>query len=392
MHISHRIQSLPAYAFAAVDEARDALRAQGIEPIDFGVGDHTLPSPVVARERLKLAVDEFATAGYPSYVGSLEFRRAVATWMQQRFSVDLDPAKEICSTVGSKEAVFHLPLAFLDPGDLVIVPTPGYPPYARGTSFAGGRVHFHPLRAEQGFLLDFDSIPRYVAQEAKLLWICYPNSPTGAQGNREFLERAVQFCREHDILLVSDEAYTEIYFDEANKPASVLEITRENVLVVQSMSKRSMMTGWRIGWVCGDANAVAAFKKLKTNIDSGTPDFVQAGAIAALQDEAHVAHMRAVTKEKRDILADGLVAAGLPDCRPESTLYHWQRVPEGMTSVEFAQLLLQPDLGIVCTPGEWISEVDATGYNPGAEYCRFALVAPLEATRQAAAKLAATRF
>ncbi len=388
MHVSHRIQSLPAYVFAAIDEARDALTKQGIEPIDFGVGDHTRPSPEIARERVKTAVDEFATAGYPSYVGSGAYREACAAWMQRRFGVTLDPATEICSSIGSKEAVFHMPLAFIDPGDTVLVPTPGYPPYSRGTLFAGGKTHYLPLTPEKGWLIDFDAIPNEVAQAAKMLWICYPNSPTGVQGNRDFLEQAVRFCRDHDILLVSDEAYTEIYFDEANKSHSALEVEKKGVLVVQSMSKRSMMTGWRIGWVCGDPEAVAVFKKLKTNIDSGTPDFIQAGAIAALEDETHVAEMRTAIKQARDVLAEGLVAAGLPDCRPESTLYLWQRVPDGMSSVDFAKRLLQPDLALVCTPGEWISDATAEGYNPGATYCRFALVATPEQTKEAARRLA----
>ncbi|MGE0432570.1 MAG: aminotransferase class I/II-fold pyridoxal phosphate-dependent enzyme [Planctomycetota bacterium] len=389
---SQRIQSLPVYAFAAVDEAKDELAARGVDVIDFGVGDHTLPSPAVAREKLKTAVDAHATTGYPSYVGSKNFRQAVADWTKRRFGVQLDPATEICSTIGSKEGVFHLPLAFINPGDTVIVPTPGYPPYSRGTLFAGGKSWFTPLSADNGWQIDFERIPQEVAHIAKILWICYPNSPTGAQGSLEFFEKAVKWCADNDVLLVSDEAYSELYFDDANKPHTVLEVSRKNVLVMNSMSKRSMMTGWRIGWVAGDAECIKVFKKLKTNIDSGTPDFIQDGAVAALNDEAHVKEMRDVTKQKRDILADALVAAGLPDCRPESTLYHWQKVPAGMSGLDFAKALLVDDIGVVCTPGEWISDAAHDGTNPGAGYVRFALVPPVDRVKVAAERIRNATF
>lgn len=392
MKPSQRILNLPVYAFAAVDAARDELEAKGVDVIDFGVGDHTIETPKIARDRLKTAVDEHATTGYPSYVGAKEFRDAVAAWTQRRFGVALDRGTEICSTVGSKEAVFHLPLAFIDPGDTVICPTPGYPPYSRGTLFAGGHSHFVPLTHETDFLIDFEAIPADVAKAAKILWICYPNSPTGKQAPAAFFERAVKFCRDNEILLVSDEAYTELYFDENNRPVSLLEVERKGVLVVNSMSKRSMMTGWRIGWVCGDPALVSIFKKLKTNIDSGTPNFVQAGAIVALEDEAHVAAMRQETKIKRDILADGLVAAGLPDCRPESSLYMWQKTPSGMSGVDFAKALLDEKIALVCTPGEWISDATADGFNPGAGYVRFALVASVERTKEAAERLKRADF
>jgi LL-diaminopimelate aminotransferase len=386
MKISQRIQQLPAYAFAAVDEAVDALKAQNVDVIDFGVGDHTLPSPAIARERLKTAVDEHATTGYPSYVGSPGFRAAACDWMQRRFGVTVHPATEICSTIGSKEGVCHLPMAFTDPGDVVIVPTPGYPPYGRGTGFAGAEPYFVPLTAANNWLIDFDAIPADIAARATLLWMCYPNSPTGAVADRAFFERAVAFCREHDILLVNDEAYTEIYFTP-EPPISLLQVAREGMLVVHSMSKRSMMTGWRIGWIAGDATAVAAFKKLKTNIDSGTPSFIQDGAIVALNDESHVTEMREQTARKRQILADALVAAGLPDCRPDSTLYHWQRVPDGMSGEDFAKRLLVPEVGIVCTPGEWLTQPAHDGTNPGAGYVRFSLVPPVERCEEAAKRL-----
>jgi len=224
-------------------------------------------------------------------------------------------------------------------------------------------------------------------QNKKLLWICYPNAPTGVQAPPEFFQRAIEFCTKHQILLCSDEAYIDIYFDNTDRPHSSLEYTQENLLAFFSMSKRSMMTGWRIGWVAGDPDAVSAFKKLKTNIDSGTPDFIQAGAIAALEDEMHVKEMRELTKQKRDIIAEALLKIGLEDCRSQSTIFLWQKVPEGYTSESFAQILLSEDIAIVTTPGSLISEICADGFNPGEGYVRFALVPPLEQVQEAASRL-----
>ena len=384
---SEILRNLPRYAFATVDEEVAKLKKLGIKVIDFGVGDHTLPTPTVAKERAKVAIDEFDTAGYPSYVGSAEYRAECANWMKKRFDVDLDPEKNFCSTIGSKEAVFNAPLAFTNPGDYVIVPTPGYPPYHLGTKFAGANVHFVRLSEKNNFLLDFDEIPEEIAKKAKMLWLCYPNSPTGVVADLDFFKKAVDFCNKHEILLCSDEAYSEIYFDFDNPPVSALNVTTENVLAFFSMSKRSMMTGWRIGWVAGDEEAVAAFKALKTNLDSGTPDFIQAGAIEALRDEDHVKVMRELTRDKRELLCDGLVSMGLEDCRPLSTLYLWQKVPEGMTSLDFAKVLLNPEIGIVCTPGELISQPDENGVNPGKDFVRFALVPTMEDIKEAINRL-----
>jgi LL-diaminopimelate aminotransferase len=381
---SNCLQSLSFYPFAAVNEATAKLLQRGITPINFGIGDHTLSCPDVARARLKSAVDEFAATGYPSYAGSQAYRQAIADWLQRRFNVTIDPDTQISSTIGSKEAIFNLPKAFINPGDTVIVPTPGYLPFHVGTLFAGGESFFVPLSQEHQFLINFDAIPSSVAESAKLLWICYPNAPTGVQAPPWFFERAIEFCTKYNILLCSDEAYIDIYFDDTDKPRSILEFTQENVLAVFSMSKRSMMTGWRIGWIAGDPDAVSAFKKLKTNIDSGTPNFIQAGAIAALEDEWHVKEMCDLTKQKRDILADVLVEIGLEDCRPQSTLFLWQKVPAGYTSESFAQALLNEEIAIVTTPGAWLGQSFANGFNPGEGYVRFALVPPIEQVKEAA--------
>ncbi len=379
---SRRVRSLGGYVFAEIDRLVADLRRAGGQPIDFGVGDPTVPTPGLVREALKRGADERACAGYPSYVGDPGYRAAVAGWMKRRFGVDLDPATQVTSTIGSKEAVFHLHEAFVDPGDVVIGPDPGYPPYARGTLFAEGSYYGYPLRRENGFLPELSAIPEDVARRAKVLWICYPNSPTGAVAPASFLREAVEWCRRWGILLASDEAYSEIWFTD-EPPHSALEFGTEGVLSVFSLSKRSAMTGYRVGFIAGDAEAVAIFRKVKTNIDSGTPTFVQDAAVAALADEAHVAEFRREYREKRDIIAAGLVAAGLPDCTPPATLYIWQRVPEGMTSEGYAKALLRPDIGIVVTPGSWIASGQGTA-NPGEGYVRLALVPSVAECRRAA--------
>ncbi len=386
--VAARVRTLPAYPFAVIDDKVSALRDAGASPIDFGVGDPTLPTPALVRERGRAAMDERASSGYPSTIGDASYREAVAAWMRRRFGVALDPSREITSTIGSKEGIFHFPLAFVDPGDLVLCPAPGYPPYARGTAFAGGTPYFLPLRSEAGFLPDLDAIPKEVAARARILWLNYPNSPSGAVAPPAFLERAVAWGRARGILVVNDEAYTELYYGP-EAPRSILEFGLEGVVSFQSMSKRSAMTGWRVGWTAGDASAIAAFRKVKANIDSGTPTFLQDAAVAALADETHVAEMRKEYRKKRDLLAETLVSLGLPDCRPDAAIYLWQRLPTGVRSVEFAERLLAREIAVVCTPGAWLSDPCADGTNPGEGHVRFALVPSVEETEEACARLRA---
>lgn len=387
---SRRLSSIGGYAFAEVDRLVEELREQGVTPTDFGVGDPTDPTPELVRRAGQAAIDARATTGYPSYIGDRGYLRACADWLARRFGVDLDPKTELSSTIGSKEAVFHLPEGLVDPGDVVLGPNPGYPPYSRGTLFAEGEYVPYPLTRESGFLPDLDAIPDDVAARAKILWICYPNSPTGAVAPPAFLEKVVSWCREREIVLASDEAYSEIYFTD-EPPHSALEYGKEGVLAIFSLSKRSAMTGWRVGFVAGDERLVSIFRKVKTNIDSGTPTFVQDAAVAALADEEHVRAFREEYRRKRDLMIGAFREMGLPDCTPASTLYIWQRVPEGLTSVEFATRLLDPEIAIVTTPGAWISrEVD--GENPGEGYVRLALVPSIEACEAAAAKLRSLSF
>ncbi len=388
---SKRLASLTSYAFAAVDEKVGELKKKGITPIDFGVGDPTIATPRFIREAVQKGVDARAETGYPSYVGAPEYRAAIAGWMKRRFGVSLDPATEICSSIGSKEAIFHFPEAILDPGDVVLCPSPGYPPWSRGTRFAEGVPYFLPLDAKSGFVPDLGKIPASVLAKSRILWVNYPNNPTGAVAPDGFYEEAYRFAQKNGLILASDEAYTELYFTE-RPTRSALEVARDGVISFQSLSKRSAMTGHRVGWVAGDRRLVDLFKKFKTNIDSGTATFVQDGAIAALADETHVADMRAMYRKKRDVIVSALVAAGLEKCEPAGTLYIWQRVPKGMTSVDFATRLLDPAIAIVTTPGAWISDPCEGGVNPGEGYVRFALVPDDAGMRLAAERIRSLKF
>ncbi|MBS3062390.1 MAG: aminotransferase class I/II-fold pyridoxal phosphate-dependent enzyme [Candidatus Diapherotrites archaeon] len=381
---SDRVKGMGGYAFDEVDQRVAALKKEGVKPIDFGVGDPTDDTPAVVRAACKKAVDKRKNSGYPSYVGCEEYRQTIAQWTKKRFGVSLDAGKEISSTVGAKEGVFNLHEGFVNPGDYVISPNPGYPPYERGTRFAEGKSWFYPLLQENDYLPRLSEIPSEVVKKAKILWINYPNNPTGAVATREFFKEAVDFGKDNQVIVASDECYTEIYFGE--KPLSILQFAREGVISVQSLSKRSNMTCYRVGWMAGDESIVSVFKKVKTNVDSGTATFIQDAATAALKDEQHVAKMRALYHKKRDVLVSALKKAGMPDCTPPATLYLWQRAPQGMTGLDFALRLLQKDLGLVTTPGAWIAR-ESNGLNPGKDFVRFALVPSLAECRQAAEKI-----
>ena len=385
MQLSKRIANLQPYPFAELEGIVEGLRKTGVAPIDFGVGDPVDPTPTFIREATKKAVDDYATAGYPSYIGSEDFREAIAAWFEKRFEMKLDLETEITSSIGSKEAIFNFPLTCIDQGDVVLIPTPGYPPYARGTEFGGGEPYFLPLLEENNFLPDLEKIPPEIAKRAKIFWVNYPNSPTGRNAPDEFLKKAVKFCEENEIILASDMAYSEIYFDA--KPKSILEFTRKNVIEFHSLSKRSRMTGYRVGFVVGDAEIIDAFKKVKTNVDSGTPNFLQAAAIAAFEDEKHVAESIAEYREKRDVLISALESVGLKKTQTEATFYVWQKVPNGMSSEDFAKKLLAPEIAVVATPGSWISDETADGLNPGEGFVRFALVPTVEQVREAAERI-----
>jgi len=384
IEISDRVKSIGSYAFADVDNIVNKLKNEGIEPIDFGVGDPTLPTPEIIRNACKDGIDKRKSSGYPGYTGESCYRETIAKWSKKRFGIDLNPSTEIMSTIGSKEAIFNFPETFVNPGDYVLALNPGYPAWSRGTHFAEGKTYFLNLLEENGFLPDLESVPEDVLEKTKILWVNYPNNPTAAFATRYFYENVLEFSERYNFIVASDESYTENYYDQA--PISILQLKREGIVVFQSLSKRSNMTCYRIGWMAGDHRIIDAYKKVKPNIDSGTATFIQDAAISALNDESHVEKLRKDYKIKRDIMIDAFSTIGLPECKPKGTIYIWQKVPEGYTSLDFAKKLLKKDVAVVTTPGNWISE-NFDGINPGEGHIRLALVPPIEKVKEAADRI-----
>ncbi|MDF1535648.1 MAG: LL-diaminopimelate aminotransferase [bacterium] len=347
-----RLKSLPPYLFAELDRMKAEVAARGIDIISLGVGDPDLPTPAHIIDRLKRAVDNPVHHRYPSYEGMLSFRQAVAGWYASRFNVTLDPATEVVSLIGSKEGIAHTPLAFVNPGDVVLCPDPGYPVYSIGTLFAGGEAHIMPLLEKNSFLPEFDAIPADVLERAKLMFLNYPNNPTSAVAGRDFYEMAIAFARQHNILICHDAAYTEVYYDD-QAPMSFLELdgAAEVGIEFHSLSKTYNMTGWRIGWVCGNADAVAAIGRIKTNIDSGIFQAVQEAGIEALQaDQGPVAELRKVYQSRRDLACEMLSEAGFSFQVPKASFYMWVKTPGGLSSAEFVGRILR-ETGVALTPG-----------------------------------------
>ena len=367
MRTANRIEKLPPYLFAEIDRKVAEARARGADIISFGVGDPDMPTPSPIVEALHEAARDPATHRYPSYTGMPEFRGSISDWYARRFDVKLDADEEIQPLVGSKEGIFHLPVAFIDPGDVALVPDPGYPVYETGTILAGGEPHFMPLLPENDFLPDLDAIPSDVLQRARVMWLNYPSNPTAATAERDFFSRAVEFCAAHDLLLAHDAAYTEITFDGYVAP-SVLEVegAMEHAVEFHSLSKTYNMTGWRIGWVAGAPKAIEAIKRLKTNIDSGVFDAVQRAGIVALQlPDGHLREVVDRYRHRRDLLCDGLKSMGVVVEPPRGSIYLWVPVPDGHTSESFTKHLLD-EVDIVVAPGN--------GYGPSGEgFVRFSL-------------------
>jgi len=380
---SKLISKTDSYVFAEINKKVSDLKKRGIKVIDFGVGDPKSPTPNSIVNSLSTFAKNHSTTGYPSYIGNLSYREACARYMKREYNVDLNPETEISSTIGSKEAVFHFPVGFIDAGDTVICPSPGYPVYKTGTQFQNGHPYFTPLLEKNNFLIDFSLIPVDVARKAKVIWTNYPNSPTGALATRQWLEELVSWAKNYNVIIAADEGcYNDIYFGE--KPISILEIQKEGVITFYSLSKRSNMTGYRVGFVAGDEKIISGFRKVKTNIDSGTPNFIQDAASLALDDQVEVHKMREEYKEKRNIMVESLVSHGLEAPKGNATFYLWQKVPSNMHSMEFAAKLV--DIGIVVTPGELISDT-IDNINPGKNFVRFALVPTMDDIKEAAARI-----
>ncbi len=347
-----RIKNLPPYLFAKIDQMKGEIKKKGVDIIDLGVGDPDLPTPPHIIKALQTAALDPKNHRYPSYTGMLEFRDAVAQWYQGRFQVNLDPKTEVISLIGSKEGIAHIPLAYINPQDTVLVPEPGYPVYNTATLFAGGNPYFMPLLKENNFLPDFSAIPQEVLTRAKLMYLNYPNNPTAAVADRSFFEQAVKLAQQNQIILCHDAAYTEIFFD-GYKPISIMEIpgAKEVAIEFHSLSKTYNMTGWRAAFAVGNSDIIAALGQVKTNIDSGLAQFIQqAGITAMLGDQSLLNDIRNTYQERRDLLVAGLKEIGFEVAVPKATFYLWIKVPEGFTSSDCTAHLLT-NAGIVTTPG-----------------------------------------
>ncbi|HEX8276310.1 MAG TPA: aminotransferase class I/II-fold pyridoxal phosphate-dependent enzyme [Longimicrobiaceae bacterium] len=347
-----RLSTLPPYPLQDVPQIKRDLKARGVDVIDLGAGDADLPPPPDAVEALRGAVLDPVNSRYGFQIGLADFREEIVRFMDRRFGVKLDGYREVLPLVGSKEGIFHLPFAVLDPGDLTIVPDPGYQPYVGGTVFAGGEPYLVPLRPENGFLVPLEDIPQDVARRARILYLNYPNNPTAAEAPRGYLESAVAFCREHDIVLAYDNAYSEVAFD-GYVPPSILEIpgAREVAVEFHSLSKTYNMTGWRVGWAAGCPALVAGLQRVKTFADTGLPLFVQHAAAAALRSqEAWLPGNLEIFRGRRDAAVEGLRAVGLDPVSPRATMYLWVPLPAGTESEPWARRLLL-EQGVAVTPG-----------------------------------------
>lgn len=381
-----RVKNLPPYLFKEIDRLKAELIARGVDVINLGVGDPDLPTPKHIIERLKEAAEDPANHQYPSYSGMNDFKGAVARWYQRRFGVDLDPVSEVITLIGSKEGIAHLPLAFINPGDLALIPSPAYPVYGVAVMFAGGTTHEMPLLKENGFLPDLDAIPADVAKRAKLLFINYPNNPTGATAEADFFRKVVAFAREYDVIVCHDAAYTEMAFD-GYRPMSFLEVpgAKEVGIEFHSLSKTYNMTGWRLGFAVGHAKVLEGLGQIKSNVDSGAFNAVQLAGITALEsDQSCVQEMQAIYQERRDVLIRGLREVGLRAEPPKATFYVWCPTPPGMTSAQFTSLLLK-EAGIVTTPGSGFGA-------PGEGYVRMALTVSKERIQEAVERIRKVSF
>jgi LL-diaminopimelate aminotransferase len=370
--LSKKLQALPPYLFVEIDKAKRKARAEGRDIIDLGIGDPDLPTPRHIIDALYQAAQDPATHRYALDQGMPALRRTIEGWYQRRFGINLNPDTEILPLIGSKEGIAHFPLAFLNQGDYSLVPDPCYPPYKGGTILAGGRPYLMPLLVENEFLPDLKRIPLLVRKKAKIIYINYPNNPTSATAEKDFYCRVVEFAKRNKLIVISDLAYSEMSYD-GYRPSSFLEVegAREVGIEFHSLSKTYNMTGWRIGWACGNANLVAALAKVKSNIDSGIFTAIQLAGIAALEGpQEQLQKMCDIYQERRDILVDGLKSLGWHVSKPKSTFYVWIKTPKNTHSTHFAQSLLDK-ANIVATPGVGFGKF-------GEGYIRMALTVPKE--------------
>jgi len=381
-----RIDQIPPYLFAEIDKKKEEMRKKGMDLIDLGIGDPDLPTPQTIIERLKKASEDPGNHHYPSYEGMIEFRTAAAQWFERRFGITFDPKTEVLTLIGSKEGIAHIPLAFVNPGDYVLVPSPGYPVYRVATLLAGGIPFFLPLLKENGFLPKLSEIPKEVAERSKLLFINYPNNPTSAIAERPFFEEVVAFARRHGIIVCHDAAYSELAFD-GYRPLSFFEVegAKEVGIEFHSLSKTFNMTGWRIGFAVGNPEIVSGLGRVKTNIDSGLFQAIQEAGIEAFHHfDTPIPNIIRIYEGRRDVMVKGLREMGLEVDLPRATFYLWIRVPQGYTSAQFATLLIE-QAGIVATPGNGFGEA-------GEGYIRMTLTVDESRLKEAIERLKKINF
>ncbi|HEY4669010.1 MAG TPA: LL-diaminopimelate aminotransferase [Tepidiformaceae bacterium] len=370
MKLANRVESLPPYLFAEISKKIAAKRAEGHDIVTFAIGDPDIPTPQHILDSLHRAADDPANHRYPESEGLPELRRAIADWYDRRFEVKFDPFKETLPLIGSKEGIAHMALCLIDPGDVALVPDPGYPVYEIGTMFAGGTSYRLPCTREGGWKPDLDAIPVDVARKAKVIWLNYPNNPTGAVAEFDFFEKAVAWAKRHDVVICHDNPYCDVTYD-GYKPISIFQVpgARDVAVEFNSWSKIYNMTGWRIGMVVGNATLVDALMRVKSNVDSGIPQAIQRMAIDAVYgpQEAIDEHNR-IYQKRRDRMVEVLRSIGLEVDTPKASLYVWAKLPGGVTSAEYAARLIE-DCSVVVTPGRGYGE-------QGEGYIRLSVTTP----------------
>ncbi|RUM59895.1 MAG: succinyldiaminopimelate transaminase [Persephonella sp.] len=377
------LESLKPYPMEELNRIKEELKKNGVKIYDFGTGDPKEPTPNFIIEALKKAIPKVSQ--YPSVSGRKDLREAISNWFQKRFNVKLNPDNEIIPSNGSKEAIFHFPLVFINPEEdkkKVIFGTPAYPVYERGTLFANGEPVPIKLKEEDKFLLRLDKLPKDLLEETKIVWINYPHNPTGAAADKNYFEEIYHICREYDIILCSDECYTEIYFDEKEKPISALNVGYKNVVVFHSLSKRSGLTGYRTGFIAGDKDIISKYKRFRASFGVATPDFIQQAAREAWLDEKHVKERRKIFKKKLEKFIKFLNEIGLNYLYPKATFYIWIKTPKGISLKEYVKTLLKN--GIVVSIGEnFCSGLEIKNNECKSQYFRVALVPTLEEIEEA---------
>ncbi|NBV83482.1 aminotransferase class I/II-fold pyridoxal phosphate-dependent enzyme [bacterium] len=383
MQLTERIKKIPPYLFAMVDKKKAEARAKGIDIIDLGIGDPDMPTPKLIVDEMIKAVQNPQNHNYPPYDGTLAFRTAVAEWFQHRFGVSVDPSDEVLSLIGSKEGIAHSFLTYLDPGDIALLPDPGYPAYQVNALIAGAIPYSVPATEASNYEPELDKIPADILAKSKILFLNYPSNPTGAVASDAFYEKAIAFAKQHNILICMDLAYSEVYY-ENHKPKSILQFPggKDVAIEFHTLSKTFNMTGWRIGMAVGNAEAVQALGKIKTNMDSGIFKAIQEAVIPALKNyESFVTEQNAIYQRRRDIIVDGLNTLGWNLPKPKATFYVWAPVPKGFTSEQFTIDLLDRT-GILVVPGN--------GYGKyGEGYFRISITTSDDRLREAIERLTA---